>query len=111
MFKRFRAFTYRPASYLGGMLVIVFLIAFYAFALGAVFSLPFARSWTALLSDQYLQHVIIFSFWQAFLSAVLAVLFGVIVARAFFYQPFVGKKLILKLFSLTFVLPALVAIF
>ncbi|HDR0995590.1 thiamine/thiamine pyrophosphate ABC transporter permease ThiP [Pasteurella multocida] len=111
MFKRFRAFTYRPASYLGGMLVIVFLIAFYAFALGAVFSLPFARSWTALLSDQYLQHVIIFSFWQAFLSAVLAVLFGVIVARAFFYQPFVGKKLILKLFSLTFVLPALVVIF
>ena len=32
-------------------------------------------------------------------------------ARAFFYLDFKGKSLILRIFSLTFVLPALLAIF
>ncbi|MGC6341781.1 thiamine/thiamine pyrophosphate ABC transporter permease ThiP [Bisgaard Taxon 45] len=111
MINRFRPFTYRPASYFGGMLVIVFLITFYTLALRAIFLLPFEFSWTALWRDDYLHHVVCFSLWQAFLSALLSVIFGALVARAFFYQQFIGKTLILKLFSLTFVLPALVAIF
>ncbi|SUU96833.1 thiamine/thiamine pyrophosphate ABC transporter permease ThiP [Avibacterium paragallinarum] len=94
----------------GGLGVIVLLVAFYAFALSAVLNIGRDYQWSALWQDSYIRHVIAFSFGQAFLSALLSVLIGVLFARAFFYQPFRGKSLILKLFSLTFVLPALVAV-
>lgn len=94
----------------GGLGVIVLLVAFYAFALSAVLNIGRDYQWLALWQDSYIRHVIAFSFGQAFLSALLSVLIGVLFARAFFYQPFRGKSLILKLFSLTFVLPALVAV-
>ncbi|WP_101775948.1 thiamine/thiamine pyrophosphate ABC transporter permease ThiP [Pasteurella oralis] len=102
---------FRPSHYLGGILVILLLIVFYVFPLTAVFSIQGEYSWYYLLTDRYLHHVILFSLWQAFLSALLSVIFGALLARAFFYQQFIANTLILKLFSLTFVLPALVAIF
>ncbi|STO72017.1 thiamine/thiamine pyrophosphate ABC transporter permease ThiP [Avibacterium paragallinarum] len=94
----------------GGLGVIVLLVAFYAFALSAVLNIGRDYQWSALWQDSYIRHVIAFSFGQAFLSALLSVLIGVLFARAFFNQPFRGKSLILKVFSLTFVLPALVAV-
>ena len=36
---------------------------------------------------------------------------GIVFARALFYQRFIGKQWLLKIFSLTFVLPVLVAVF
>ncbi|MCW9733678.1 thiamine/thiamine pyrophosphate ABC transporter permease ThiP [Avibacterium sp. 20-15] len=95
---------------LGGMGVILLLATFYGFTLSAVLNLGNHQQWTALWKDDYIRHVIAFSFGQAFLSAFLSVSIGLLFARAFFYQDFRGKSLILKLFSLTFVLPALVAV-
>ena len=63
------------------------------------------------LKDDYLHQVIAFSVGQAFLSALLSSVIGTLFARAFFYLDFKGKSLILRIFSLTFVLPALLAIF
>ncbi|MGY4677219.1 thiamine/thiamine pyrophosphate ABC transporter permease ThiP [Pasteurella sp. P03HT] len=108
---RFFHQTFRPSHYVGGIFVIAFLLLFCGSALFSLFSAQGDYGWQQLVSDQYLHHVLTFSLWQAFLSALLSVFFGFLVARAFFYQHFKGKRFILKLFSLTFVLPSLVAIF
>lgn len=100
----------RPNQYLCGIAVIAGLILFYTITLHAVFQVSGEYQWSDIRHDDYLWHVIGFSFRQAFLSAALSLFFGAVFARAFFYQQFFAKQLILKLFSLTFVLPALVAV-
>ncbi len=91
--------------------MLLFLVLFYVFALQAVFSVGGQYAWQDMLHDSYLHRILTFSIGQALLSALLAVLIGALFARAFFYQRFPMKNTVLKLFSLTFVLPALVAIF
>ncbi len=65
----------------------------------------------ALLHDDYIQHVIAFSFFQAFISAVLSIGLGLLTAHALFYQEFIGKQWLIRVFSLSMVLPVLVAVF
>ena len=101
----------RPRHYVGGVVVISFITLFYGSALSSIFVLGDELQWKTWFTDDYLQHLILFSFGQALLSTVLSILFGLLLARALFYQPFSGKKWLLKLMSLTFVLPVLVAIF
>ena len=101
----------RPRHYVGGVVVISFITLFYGSALSSIFALGDELQWRSWLTDDYLQHLILFSFGQALLSTVLSIFFGLLLARALFYQPFSGKKWLLKLMSLTFVLPVLVAIF
>lgn len=60
----------------------------------------------------YLRQVLIFSLWQAFLSTVLSVGLAVIVSRAFArHSRFPYRNLILKVFGLPLVVPAVVAVF
>lgn len=101
----------RPRHYVGGVVVIIFITLFYGSALSSIFALGDELQWKTWFTDDYLQHLILFSFGQALLSTVLSILFGLLLARALFYQTFSGKKWLLKLMSLTFVLPVLVAIF
>ena len=101
----------RPRHYVGGVIVISFIILFYGSALSSIFALGDELQWKTWFTDDYLQHLILFSFGQALLSTVLSIFFGLLLARALFYQTFSGKKWLLKLISLTFVLPVLVAIF
>ena len=101
----------RPRHYAGGVVVISFITLFYGSALSSIFALGDELQWKTWFTDDYLQHLILFSFGQALLSTVLSIFFGLLLARALFYQPFSGKKWLLKLMSLTFVLPVLVAIF
>ena len=101
----------RPRHYVGGVVVISFITLFYGSALSSIFALGGELQWRSWFTDDYLQHLILFSFGQALLSTVLSIFFGLLLARALFYQPFLGKKWLLKLMSLTFVLPVLVAIF
>ncbi len=65
----------------------------------------------ALLHDDYTQHVIAFSFFQAFISALLSIGLGLLTAHALFYQEFIGKPWLIRVFSLSMVLPVLVAVF
>ncbi|HHF6585364.1 TPA: thiamine/thiamine pyrophosphate ABC transporter permease [Haemophilus influenzae] len=111
MFSLFHHPQLRPRHYAGGVVVISFIILFYGSALSSIFALGGELQWRAWFTDDYLQHLILFSFGQALLSTVLSIFFGLLLARALFYKPFLGKKWLLKLMSLTFVLPALVAIF
>ncbi len=111
MFSLFHHPQLRPRHYAGGVVVISFIILFYGGALSSIFALGGELQWRAWFTDDYLQHLILFSFGQALLSTVLSIFFGLLLARALFYKPFFGKKWLLKLMSLTFVLPALVVIF
>ncbi len=105
--------------YVAGLLVLGLLFSLYINSLFAVFSFGNENSdghlwqglWHALVQNSYVRQVVYFSFWQAGLSALLSVFFGWLFARAFFYQSFWGKSWLLRIFSLTFVLPSLVAVF
>ncbi len=61
--------------------------------------------------DSYLWHVVRFSFWQAFLSALFSVLPAIFLARALYRRRFAGRTLLLRLCAMTLVLPVLVAVF
>lgn len=102
---------FRLRHYLGGSAVIFFIVLLYASSLSAVFSVGGNYSWAAFKQDDYLHQILAFSIGQAFLSALLSIFIGVLFGRAFFYQSFPGKPFIQRLLSLTFVLPALLAIF
>ena len=100
---------FRPRHYLGGSAVIFHCFALWI-SLSAVFSVGSDYALSDFLKDDYLHQVIAFGVGQAFLSALLSSVIGTLFARAFFYLDFKGKSLILRIFSLTFVLPALLAI-
>ena len=102
---------FRPRHYVGGISVILLISLLYGFAMRAVLAQGTEFQWQQFFADRYLHHVIAFSFGQALLSALLSLFFGVLLARAFYYVEFVGKAFLLKIMSLTFVLPVLVAIF
>jgi len=63
------------------------------------------------LADSYLWHVVRFSFWQAFLSALLSVVPAIFLARALYRRRFPGRLLLLRLCAMTLILPVLVAVF
>ncbi|WP_231563200.1 ABC transporter permease subunit, partial [Aeromonas sp. ZOR0002] len=65
----------------------------------------------ALLGDPYLRHVLGFSLWQALLSTLLSLGLAIPVARALARRRFTGRRLLLKLFGLSLVLPVIIAIF
>ncbi len=84
------------------------------FILGALFSLWLAApnlNIAQIWQDPYLRYVTQFSFKQATLSTLLSLLIALPLAEALARRRFVGRQLLLKLFSLTFVLPVLVAVF
>jgi len=88
------------------LMVAVALAAFLALWMNA----PQAE-WGALLQDSYLWHVVRFSFWQAFLSALLSVLPAIFLARALYRRRFPGRQALLRLCAMTLILPVLVAVF
>lgn len=102
---------FRPRHYMGGIFVFALLLGIYWLALRAIFSTESAVDFGTFLHDPYVHQVILFSFWQAFLSAALSLLGGLLLARALFYQKWASRSWILRLLSLTFVLPALVVVF
>ncbi len=61
--------------------------------------------------DPYYRHITQFSFYQALLSMLLSVGLAIPLAHALQRRNFIGKALLLKLFSATFVMPVLVGIF
>lgn len=70
-----------------------------------------AQAPLALWQDDYLRHVIGFTFWQALLSTILSLLPAIPLSRALFRRHFPGRTLLLRLCAMTLILPVLVAIF
>jgi len=66
----------------------------------------------AFWQSSYLRRVLFFSLWQAFLSTLLSVGFALLVSRAFFQLgDFPFRNLLLRLFGIPLVVPAVVAVF
>ncbi|EKT58198.1 thiamine/thiamine pyrophosphate ABC transporter permease ThiP [Providencia burhodogranariea] len=95
-----------PGAFASGLLVCVALLAF-----GALSLFSPSISIGEVFNDGYLWHVIGFTFWQAFLSALFSVLPAILLARALYRRRFPGKFLFLRLCAMTLVLPVLVAVF
>ncbi|PWI33628.1 thiamine/thiamine pyrophosphate ABC transporter permease ThiP [Vibrio albus] len=94
-----------------GLVVAVFILAFVGSALGALLLHAPSLNISYILSDPYYRHVTAFSFYQASLSTFISVGLAVPVAHALSRREFKGKSLLLKLFSMTLVLPVLVGVF
>jgi len=66
----------------------------------------------AIAADSYLQHVLLFTSLQAGISCLLSVLLAIPVARALARRgSFAGRTLLLRLFGLPMVMPAIVTVF
>ncbi|OIQ24682.1 thiamine/thiamine pyrophosphate ABC transporter permease ThiP [uncultured Vibrio sp.] len=89
------------------LIIATFVISALAALLIETPSLDIRQVW----GDPYYRHVTKFSFYQAFLSALLSVGFAIPVAHALSRRQFKGKELLLKLFATTLVLPVLVGVF
>lgn len=88
--------------------VFSLIISLYGFSLWALFEhrtddtlWQWSQAWT----------IIKHSSLQAFLSASLSSLLGVLIARAFFYLNFIGKSLLYRMIAFSWALPSLVVIF
>ncbi|MGL5431452.1 MAG: thiamine/thiamine pyrophosphate ABC transporter permease, partial [Plesiomonas shigelloides] len=95
-----------PGIVAGGLLLVL--------AAAALLSLLWQAPQQAgleVLHDPYVWHLLRFTFWQAALSALLSVLPALFLARALARRQFVGRRLLLRLCSMTLVLPVLVAVF
>ncbi|WP_407073136.1 thiamine/thiamine pyrophosphate ABC transporter permease [Rosenbergiella australiborealis] len=94
-----------------GSIAALLIITLLCTTLAALFISAPLPSLSKVLSDPYLHHLLVFSFKQATLSALLATLMAIPVARALHRRHFFGKTLLLRLSSMTLILPVLVAVF
>lgn len=80
--------------------------------LGAMVLEAGSIAWSNILGDTYVQRVVQFSLVQATLSTALSVMFAIPIALALSHRPhFTGRTLIVTLFSLSLVIPTIVAIY
>ncbi|MDP6189196.1 MAG: thiamine/thiamine pyrophosphate ABC transporter permease [Gammaproteobacteria bacterium] len=89
------------------MLVLLPLIT----TVGALAGQIGAIDWHLLFDDPYLRAVIWFSLWQAGLSTLISVALAVPLARALARREFPGRNLLLQVFSVALVVPAIVAVY
>lgn len=97
-------FTTKTISWL----LYLAILALYIFSLWALFE---HRQQETFFSFSEIGRILKYSVLQAGLSAVLAIIFGLILAKAFFYLDFKGKNLLYSLLLFVWSLPSLVIIF
>ncbi|TBR43199.1 thiamine/thiamine pyrophosphate ABC transporter, permease protein [Marinomonas agarivorans] len=92
-------------------IVIAVFIAVGIASLGALFLVQTDEgSWLTVLSAPYIWRLLSFSLWQAFLSTVISIGFAIPLTSVLLHRQFIGRDLLLQLFSLSLVVPTLVAI-
>lgn len=67
-------------------------------------------SWLEYLQQPYLWRVVRFSLWQALLSSGISILIAIPVASCLMHRRFFGRTALLQLFSVSMVVPTIVAI-
>ena len=98
--------------WLPGALALAVVAALTALPLGAMLVEAGALDPRALLDDPWIGRVVRFSLWQATLSTLLSVGLALPVALALSHEPrFPGRGALVTLFSLSLVIPTIVAIF
>ncbi|CNE71026.1 thiamine/thiamine pyrophosphate ABC transporter permease ThiP [Yersinia nurmii] len=100
-----------PAWLWPGLLASFLLVGVALLAFSAIWRHAPEADWLGVWQDSYLWHVVRFTFWQAFLSALFSVAPAILLARALYRRRFPGRQLLLRLCAMTLVLPVLVALF
>ena len=90
--------TLLPGALASGLLLVVALLAF-----GALWFFAPEISLKEIVEDDYLWHVIGFTFWQALLSAIFSIIPAIFLARALYRRRFWGRTLFLRLCAMTLV--------
>ena len=100
-----------PGALVPGGLVLGLIGALVAGALVALLRAAPPDAAAGIWNDAYIGRVVLFTIWQAALSALLAVGLGIVVARALARRAaFPGRRAILRLFGLPLVIPVIVAV-
>ncbi|NLQ16509.1 thiamine/thiamine pyrophosphate ABC transporter, permease protein [Marinomonas sp. M1K-6] len=68
------------------------------------------HSWLGYMQQPYLWRVVRFSLWQALLSSGISLLIAIPVASCLIHRSFYGRAALLQLFSVSMVVPTIVAI-
>jgi len=98
--------------WMSGALALLIVLIFTLLPVLAMIKEAGAINWQALLDSTYVQRVIAFSLKQAALSTVLSLLVALPMALALAHKPhFVARSVIINLFSLSLVIPSIVAIY
>ena len=98
--------------WMSGALALLIIMIFTLLPVLAMVKEAGAIQWQQLVDNAYLRRVILFSFKQALLSTALSLLFALPMALALAHKPrFVARSLIVNLFSLSLVIPSIVAIY
>ncbi|WP_394182296.1 thiamine/thiamine pyrophosphate ABC transporter permease [Marinomonas posidonica] len=98
------------SSLLPAMLGVGLFVFMGAFSLMALLRYSDVAEWSSFLSQPYLWRLIRFSLWQALLSSLLSLVIAVPVASCLFHRSFWGRSFLLQLFSVSMVVPSIVAI-
>lgn len=94
-----------------GWIVGAGIVLFIGCTLGALLISTSTADWLALWNDAYLRYVTVFSFYQALLSTLLSVIPALPVALSLYRRQFPGRTWLIRLSSITLVLPVLVGVF
>lgn len=93
---------------------IVFSLLFMGLSIASLLMLVFYQgggsNWLDSLSDRYIWHVLRFSIWQAFLSSMLCMFIAIPVTLALMHRRFFGRSLLLQFFTVSLVIPTIVAV-
>lgn len=100
-----------------GYLVLGFICTLAAAVLAALLGFSdqgiadFWALFVEIINDDYIQYITYFSFLQASLSTIAAIIIAIPVARFLYRRQFWGKQYLLKLFILAFIMPTMVSVF
>ena len=92
------------------ILGVGFFLLIGAASLAALLRYSELSDWFGYLSQPYLWRVIRFSLWQALLSSGISILIAVPVASCLVHRRFYGRAFLLQIFSVSMVVPTIVAI-
>lgn len=92
------------------LLGVGFFLLMGAASLAALLRYRELSSWYGYLQQPYLWRVVRFSLWQALLSSGISLLIAIPVASCLIHRRFYGRAALLQLFSVSMVVPTIVAI-
>lgn len=97
-------------AFLPGSIAVFFITTIIFSALTSLWLFAAVQSDEGIYFDNYLWRVLSFTFLQAILSTVIAMILAILLAKALNQIEFYGKTWLLRILSLSFVLPSLVVV-
>ena len=97
-------------SLLPGISAASLILIILSSALLAIWKFALQSGNLTIYFDSYILHIIWITFYQAVLSTLLSLIAAILMAKALSLVDFKGKKLLLKMMPITFILPTLVVV-